>query len=93
MIKLSNWSVRANPYAPPESRATRLCGIVSGHPEIDDGDAVTTSRITAARGRVITTRSGTEYRLGRIDPKYRQHLRETGYEYDPREPVKIVEAP
>jgi hypothetical protein len=90
MVKLDHWSVKANLYQPPEVRSVYLSGIVSGHPNFDDGERISTSRIVAAAGRVVTTRSGRQYHLGRIEPGYRKYLRDNDITYNPKQPVKVT---
>jgi hypothetical protein len=73
--RLDNWSscVRsANPYLAPEMCRTCLQGTVTGDRRFADGAHVVTSPIVGvvkARGTVVT-RTGTEYRLGRVDRAY-----------------------
>lgn len=89
MTRLDNWSVSIkDPYTPPEL-GVHLHGVVTGHPSKRDGTEITTSRITHSSGRRVTTKSGTVYQLGRIDPKYRTWLRAQGLAYDARNPIKI----
>lgn len=89
--KLQNWSCWSDPYLAPEIRVTHLVGRVYGHHRKEDGTRVRTSRIVDAAGRLVTTSSGTVYRLGTIDPKYRRWLRKEGRDYDPRRPILIRE--
>ena len=93
MVKLDNWSVLSDqdPYRAPEMRSSRLKGIPTGHPRKQDGKTIYTSPVVSVDGRKVTTRSGTVYRLGRIDPLYRKWLRDQGLEYHPRDPIKLVE--
>ncbi len=93
MVKLDNWSVLSNadPYLAPELRKSCLKGVPTGHPRKPDGKVIYTSSIVSVAGRKITTRSGTVYCLGRIDPNYRKWLRDQGLEYNPRNPIKVVD--
>lgn len=88
-VRLEQWSVYLDPFKAPESCDKRLVGRVYGHKRHKDGKMVTTSRFVAASGRVVTTASGTVYRLGRICPKYRAWLRENGIPYDSKRPVRV----
>jgi hypothetical protein len=91
-VHLQDWFVRFSPnrpYAAPEVSSTCLAGIVTGHPRKRDGKHVITSRIAAAEGRVVTTKSGTRYRLGCINRKYRRWLRKQKLEYKPKQPVTV----
>jgi hypothetical protein len=93
-VKLQDWFVRFDrhdPFAAPEVNPTCLAGTVTGHPRKRDGQRVVTSYIVAAEGRIVTTRSGTRYRLGRIDRAYRRWLRKQGREYNPKQPVTVKE--
>lgn len=56
------------------------------------GDIVTiTSGIESVDGRVVTTKSGSRYRLGCIDDEYLQWLRENGYPHDSDEPKSVID--
>jgi len=65
----------------------RLRGFVYGHPLQLDGKEVETSRLVNVAGRFATTSSGTIYRLGRVQPRYRRWLNEAGIFYDPKQPI------
>ena len=88
--KIDNWytTLGADPYRAPEMCFTRLGGIVTDHPEIKDGDHVYTAAIDKVDGRKITTVDGVVYHLGKIEPKFRQCIRDEGREYDPHNPIK-----
>ncbi len=91
MYTLHNWSTNlssADPYKAPEQCSTRLKGNVYGHPKFNDGDLITTSTINKIEGRIITTDSGSVYRLGRPSQKWLHWLKQEGYVYDPKNPVK-----
>lgn len=47
-----------------------LHGKVYGHPLIEDGHRVHTSIIKKIEGDIVTTQTGTLYRLGEINPCY-----------------------
>ena len=72
VMRLENWSVVGNsdPYAAPELASNYLSGNVYGHPSFTDGDPVTTPPIVSVTDGVVHTASGSEYRLGDIDPDY-----------------------
>jgi hypothetical protein len=66
---INDWRViaRGGPYAAPEIHGFGIVGRISGHPnraKFPDGEAITTSRLVVSRGRVVTTESGSRYRLG-----------------------------
>ena len=93
LLKLSNWSVTSrdnNPYLAPELRTISLKGHIDHHPVLGDriekGDVVTSS-IVEVNGRFVRTKSNHIYKLGKIDPKYRQWLRENRPNWDWRNPI------
>lgn len=89
---LSDWSIvrRGGEYTPPECMALCLSGLVAGHPSYKDGARVTTSRIVAAEGRVITVESRRVYELiGDPEPAYVEHLEKIGHVYDPAHPIVV----
>jgi hypothetical protein len=96
VVVLQRWSVcnSSNGYNPPESWSWYLQGRVYGHPDprFDDGVSIVTSRVLSVDGRKVTCRSRT-YKLGRIHPKYRQWLKDNGYDYNPHQPVTVKEVP
>ncbi len=75
-VKLENWAVCFLPGDAFGALAAdcgvpgRLTGEVIGHPRIDDGKGVTTTPMTKAEGRLITTNSGTVYELGTANEDY-----------------------
>ena len=92
LTRLDDWGVDVapgDPYQPPEIRGLVLWGVVTGHPRKADGTRVTTSRIVAAEGRVVTTSSGTKYRLGRVSRRYARWCRDKGIRLDRRQPVRV----
>jgi hypothetical protein len=95
-VIIKNWAlVESNKielYTPPikhprQDRALR--GFIVNHPvyrrDIQNG---LTSDIVKSDGRYVTTRSGTLYWLGKINPKYRKFLNQAGYYYDTKNPIK-----
>ncbi len=92
-IMLHNWSVGSgipqidfDPFLAPELRKVFLSGDVTDHPRLGSGWIHTTA-IIGATGRIITTASGSRYRLGRIKPSYRRHLRKIRPQWDWRNPI------
>jgi hypothetical protein len=86
---LTDWCVRrdngGNPFLAPE-----LCTpYLTGKSEKRGGKRVSTNTIDAVNGRLVRTKSGSVYRLGRIMPSYRAWMREQGWEYDPKQPIKM----
>jgi hypothetical protein len=81
---LNQWSVsfEGDPnYSAPEVRLIHLRG------RTDDGRNVKTSYVVAVEGRRITTRSGSVYTLGIIDPDYLKWLKANGITYNERQPI------
>jgi hypothetical protein len=95
VIRLEQWfvSMTGDRYTAPENRVPYLTGCVYGHPNFADGDKVSTSEITATKGRTITTSSGRTYRLGKPDPGYVAWLAEQGKTLNPRKPVTLTVRP
>ena len=61
-----------DPYTPPELVKNYLAGFVFGDSRRDDGTDITTSRIIGKRNGSVVTRSGSEYELDDVDPKYEE---------------------
>lgn len=83
------WHVMAarDPYTAPELRRVQIVGVPSsGH---NAGHRIITSPIVTARGRVVTTESGSTYELGRASPKYLAWLKEQRIPYDTRQPIRV----
>ena len=79
-------------YRDPAVIPSCLIGRVYGHgsDRHPDGKEIMTSGIESIEGRLVRTRSGSVYQLGRIDPKYRAYLRETSPDWDYRNPIRIA---
>jgi hypothetical protein len=91
---INDWRViaRGGPYAAPEIHGFGIVGRVSGHPnraKFPDGEAITTSRLVASRGRVVTTESGSRYRLGTPNAEWEAWCVAEGKPLDPKHPVRI----
>lgn len=82
--RLEQWAVRADPYKPPEAADVRLTGLRDGV-----GHRVLTTPILSAVGRVVTTESGSVYKLGEIEPGYLEWMQENGIACDPERPVRV----
>jgi hypothetical protein len=89
MPRIDNWSTTCNfdPYTAPECQAVLLQGNITGHPRFADGEHITTSAIVGIEKREILTRSGTIYKLGRIDRRFRNWLRKNRPLWNWREPI------
>ena len=75
--RLESWCVTplpVSPYTPPEGAPHGLHGTVYGHPMFEDGATITTTEVAGlvvdGDNIVARTRSGTQYVLGAVDPKY-----------------------
>jgi aspartate 1-decarboxylase len=71
--RLEDWSLVDAPdngLTAPEIRQRALVGIVTGHPNHDDGKRIRTSAIAGKAGEVIYTCSGAVYELGEPHPDY-----------------------
>ena len=96
-ITLHRWSTTrseshpAARYMAPEQLPLRLQGQAYNDPRRDDGHHVVTSRIVSADKRIVTTGSGSIYRLGRPDQKWLKWLRDSGRTYDPKQPIKEMD--
>lgn len=93
MIKINSWKTVAsshNQYRAPETIGLCLFGKVSGHPRFVDGEVVRTSRIESIEGRVVSTVSGSVYRLGTIDPLFRRYLKIHRPLWDWRNPITVL---
>jgi len=51
-------------------------------------DEVTTGIVISNDGRTVTTEEGETFELGRVNPYYRDWLRQMGWEYDRKAPIK-----
>jgi hypothetical protein len=97
-IPIRNWFITAvtykDPYLPPEYKPTCLAGDIDSHPELDitpDMQAVTTSPIVSAQGRVVQTESGRYYELsGEPSPYFHDFLKLKGIEFDEANPLHII---
>lgn len=80
-MRLENWHfgiTELDPYTPPECAGSVLGGEVYGHPNFNDGDKVTTSRLVEfdPKGKVAITASGSVYELGAPKKEWVSWLRE-----------------
>ena len=89
---INNWSVIVSPGSPynaPEMRGICVCGNIKNNILIEDGHDVLTSTVKKVYHRVIHTVSGSRYRLGTINPKYRKWLRENRPNWNWRQPITL----
>lgn len=85
--KLKNWSIVGYPgdeYRAPEARTVHFQGIVVEREGFEVGGALRTSPVVGAEGKVVSTRSGSEYEMvGEPDPMWISWLADQGKEPDP----------
>ena len=91
MKTIDQWSVREDPpkpYLAPEQQPFRkyVAGILE-----ENEKPITTSHIRKVDGRLVTTRSGSVYRLGEIDPDYLAWMQENRIAYDPENPIRLLD--
>ena len=97
MPKLDRWSftLRPNdPFVAPECKYYALHGFVTGHPDFEDGDEITTSQVIEVKDGIGTT-NGRDYQLGAPDPGFVEYLKTLGksiYQYTdwPRSEAKAA---
>jgi len=83
---LEEWAIKSNdsPYIAPECRKIKLTGF-----RVEDRKYVTTSTIVKAVGNCIYTRSGSVYILGKVNPDYKQWMKDKKIKFDPNNPITI----
>jgi len=90
---LKRWSIgwiREDPYMAPEMNRTCVYGNIYGSERFNDGELIKTNAIVESKGRIITTESGSQYRLyGRPFKAYVNWMKENGIEYDGKNPVRM----
>ena len=77
MIRIDQWCVVEAPdsdFIAPELRKRCLHGVVTGHPNIDDGSIVTSTPIKGLSGSFIKTYSGSIYELGDVSEEYEKQF-------------------
>lgn len=88
---IENWSTTMecpsrDPYLAPEADPhVHLQGTVEGRRGV-----VLTTRVVSSRGRIVTTRSGSRYRLGAPAPAFLVYLASKGLAFDEKQPVKVL---
>ena len=93
MIVIKDWSLVAPEYEENEQDETLPClyGMVFGHPIIEDGAYMVSMPISKVNGTTVTTSTGNIYKLyGEPHDQYLDWIKECGFPYDPKEPIKIV---
>jgi hypothetical protein len=72
-MKIQQWSIISKSdwrFQSPDTGEGYLHGTIVGHPVIEDGKEITTSRIVGRSKDKILTKSGSEYELDGVDPEY-----------------------
>jgi hypothetical protein len=72
-MKILQWSIISKSdwgFQSPDIPEGYLHGNILGHPGIEDGKEITTSRIVGRSGDKVVTKSGSEYELEGVDPEY-----------------------
>jgi hypothetical protein len=87
--KLHHWSIENNfdnnIYLAPEQCKTYLIGTRD-----TDNKMVKTSSISNVNGTTITTKTGSVYILGEIDPDYLKWMTDNHIPYNKDNPIKVV---
>jgi len=82
MSRLTNWSIivrRESPYTAPENGIAALHGTVYSHPDIKDGETVTTSELKWLSPDIKRAATkNTSYKLENPDPRWIAWLNEHG---------------
>ena len=90
---INNWSTTrtcSDPYKAPEQSSLKLQGEVTGYPGLDGEHHITTSKIIAAEGLLVTCESRI-YELGTIDPGFTDWLKKNRPDWDPDNPITIIQ--
>ena len=92
LVHVEYWSVVSGGTDPDTDPSVRISGLLYGHPEYPEGeDNTPESPIESASGRVVKTRDGREYILGRPDPGWLRFLKDAGQTYDPKNPLNFID--
>lgn len=91
VVRLENWSVGTDPFASPEMNIAILWGEVYGHPLHRDGKTIHTSQIKEANGLIVKTHN-TTYKLGEVDPGYKEWCEKHNINLDLENPITIKNA-
>ena len=91
VVRLEQWAVHRELYAAPESPNGRiyLSGEVYGYPGRADGEQITTGHVYDAEGTIAYGRR-TAYQLGTPHPRYLAFLAGEGIDFDPANPIRMV---
>jgi len=90
--ELHNWFTKRSVWKAPEDNPIRVAGEVWNHPGFPNGHKIQTSSPTSfdPQSRLLTTISGSVYRLEKPDPEWIKWMREQGIEFDPENPIRFT---
>lgn len=97
-IRIDYWQIVHDsglvPYTAPELVRLYLRGFAHDHPKLGSQEIQTSAVINFHLGkngaRLVTTKSGSVYLLGKINPKYRKWLKKHYPNWNWREPIKML---
>lgn len=93
-IYIDNWATHyageADPFMPPEHLTLVVSGQVFDREGFGYGEQVMTSAIVGVEGRIVTTISGSVYKLGRPAKAFLDWLKSEGRNYDKKQPIKLT---
>lgn len=93
MVEIHNWALQSvgDDFTAPECRSNSISGKVTNHSSQPDGQTILTSHPVRIQGRVVTTRSGNQYRLvGRPRKEFELFMKEKGILYDVVHPFRSL---
>jgi hypothetical protein len=91
MYRLEEWAtvIYPDPWQPPEMQSIAIRGKIYNHPNYEDGHEIITSSIASANGKIITTKSGSIYQLGKINKEFVKWMEDNKISFDPENPVTM----
>lgn len=90
--RLERWFFTGQDYTAPEKRVPYVAGEIYGHPNkarFPDGKKMRTSGVVEYRDGVVTTLSGSQYRLGEPKPDYVAFMQQHYPGWDPADPMNV----
>ena len=91
--KIENWStcsLTLDPFKAPEQGFLCIQGQIMD-PDRGTMKSIRTSTVVDVKGRKITTRSGSVYALGKIDPNFRAWLKVNRPAWNWKKPIRMLE--
>ncbi len=89
--RIERWSTvpaGSDPWMAPELAGIAIRGTIANCET--SKRYIRTSRVVSVTGRRVTTRSGSVYELGEPHPDFVAWLKESGKEFDPEVPIKVI---